>query len=610
MAFSSQAFRAPSLTSRPKLGKTTVSSSVFRGTTKAVSASKTIKVPAGMGYGRIYRGANVDPKYLKKEGTPLEQTLVETNNILVEIQKQLSADFAYRIAKEDEETKKIRAAADKKKRIDAEKGAEGVKKVASAIGGVADKVLAPARSIIDKILGFLSAVATGFVVEKAIPWLLNNRDKIEGTFKFVQDNWKWILGIIGGVLVGRVVYKVVRLYRALRGVARFLTGRGGKPSTGGGRTRGGIFRNAAGQRRGGLTIGRETRSFYTGTGGRTGPARYNGGAARQKIDLEVVTRQKGIINKALQGVEVSAKKFSRDILKSLGMGPGAKTLQKSILKFARPILKRIPFVGALLDFALSVALGEDPGRAAFGAIGAGLLGAVGTFLGGPVGTFIGGFAGDFAGRKLYDLFFGNKSKDPNAEEAKGMNSGGTVTGRNVGDRDSVPALLTVGEKVVPREQSKASKFGPFVDDIIRDKGSLYGGMVFALREQEENNKLFKKTNVEFEKTLKELLEKNKPQPRNTGGGANISPPTESKAPSAANTIKPTGRDTSASLKKEEDSGPETIMLPMQRSGSNLPPSQAAMAPAAGGSSIPTFDAEDPENTYIEFMKMQLGIFGV
>ena len=152
MAFSSQAFRAPSLTSRPKLGKTTVSSSVFRGTTKAVSASKTMKVPAGMGYGSIYRCSNVDPKYLKKEGAPLEQTLVETNNILVEIQKQLSADFAYRIAKENEETKRIRAASDKKKREEAEKGAEGVKKVGSAIGGVADKVLAPAKSIFDKIL--------------------------------------------------------------------------------------------------------------------------------------------------------------------------------------------------------------------------------------------------------------------------------------------------------------------------------------------------------------------------------------------------------------------------------------------------------------------------
>ena len=603
MAFSSQAFRAPSLTSRPKLGKTTVSSSVFRGTTKAVSASKTIKVPAGMGYGSIYRGASVDPKYLKKEGTPLEQTLVETNNILVEIQKQLSADFAYRIAKEDEETKKIRAASDKKKRIAAEQGAEGVKKVASAIGGVADKVLAPARSIFDKILGFLSAVVTGFIVDKALTWLSKdeNRAKIEGVFDFVKSNWKWILGIIGGVLIGRVVYKVVRIFRALRGVARFLTGRGGKPSTGGGRTRGGIFRNAAGQRRGFGELKTETRTLTKkGALGET-----------IKYDTNVAVRQKNIIGKALQGVEVNAKKFSRDIMKSLGMGPGAKTMQKSILKFARPILKRIPFVGALLDFALSVALGEDPGRAAFGAIGAGLLGAIGTFLGGPLGTFIGGFAGDMAGRKLYDMFFGNKGEDPNAKEAKGMNSGGTVTGRNVGDRDSVPTILTVGEKVVPREQSKASKFGPFVDDIIRDKGSLYGGMVFALREQEENNKLFKKTNESFEKTLKELTEKNKPQVRSTGGsGANISPPTESKAPTAANTIKPTGRDTSSSLKKEEDSGPETIMLPMQKSGSNLPPSQAAMAPAAGGSSIPTFDAEDPENTYIEYMKMQFGIFGV
>jgi hypothetical protein len=603
MALSSQAFRAPSLTSRPKLGKTTVSSSVFRGTTKAVSASKTMKVPAGMGYGSIYRGSNVDPKYLKKEGAPLEQTLVETNNILVEIQKQLSADFSYRIAKENEETKKIRAASDKKKRIAAEQGAEGVKKVASAIGGVADKVLAPARSIFDKILGFLSAVVTGFIVDKALVWLSKdeNKAKLDGVFNFVKDNWKWILGIIGGVLVGRVIYKMYRIFRALRWAGRLLTGRGGKPSTGGGRTRGGIFRNAAGQRRGFGELKTETRTLTKkGALGET-----------IKYDTNVAVRQKNIIGKALQGVEVNAKKFSRDIMKSLGMGPGAKTMQKSILKFARPILKRIPFVGALLDFALSVALGEDPGRAAFGAIGAGLLGAIGTFLGGPLGTFIGGFAGDMAGRKLYDMFFGNKGEDPNAKEAKGMNSGGTVTGRNVGNRDSVPALLTVGEKVVPREQSKASKFGPFVDDIIRDKGSLYGGMVFALREQEENNKLFKKTNESFEKTLKELTEKNKPKVRTPESpAANISPSTESKAPTAANTIKPTGRDTSSSLKKEEDSGPETIMLPMQKSGSNLPPSQAAMAPAAGGSSIPTFDAEDPENTYIEYMKMQFGIFGV
>jgi len=599
MAFSSQAFRAPSLTSRPKLGKTTVSSSVFRGTTKAVSASKTIKVPAGMGYGSIYRGASVDPKYLKKEGAPLEQTLVETNNILAEIQKQLSADFSYRIAKENEETKKIRAASDKKKREEAEKGAEGVKKVASAIGGVADKVLAPAKSIFDKILGFLSAVVTGFIVDKALTWLSKdeNRAKIEGVFDFVKSNWKWILGIIGGVLVGRVIYKMYRIYRALRWAGRLLTGRGG--GGGGAATRrGGLIRNAAGQRRGFGPLQAETRTFQ------------RRGIFNETInyDRQVMTRTKNPIAKSIQRLEVLSKIAGKNVVSKLGL--------KGITKFLRPVLKRIPIFGGLIDFAVSMALGEPIGRAAAKAVGAMLGGALGSFIPIPgVGTFLGGWAGDWVGGTLYDWITKSKEskevKEEGAAEAKGMNSGGTVTGRNVGNRDSVPALLTVGEKVVPREQSKASKFGPFVDDIIRDKGSLYGGMVFALREQEENNKLFKKTNESFEKTLKELTEKNKPQVRSTrGSGANISPPTESKAPTAANTIKPTGRDTSSSLKKEEDSGPETIMLPMQKSGSNISASPTALAPAPGGSSIPTFDAEDAENTYIEFMKMQFGIFGV
>ena len=584
-----------------------VSSSVFRGVAKsAVGSSTTIKIPKGMGYGS--RASTVDPKYLAPKNTPIEETLLETNNILVEIQKQLSLDFAYRIAKEKNDVNKIRAASDKEKRIKKEKNIES-NKILKSIGGVANKVLAPAKGIFEKILGFLSAIGTGFIVNKGLKWLSENPDLIDGVFTFVKDNWKWILGIIGGVLIGRVVYKVLKIFRALRGAARFLrTGRFNKPQTSGGdsgRRRGGIFRNAQGQRRGSLTVGREVQS-------RVVPGKFNVAGGAVKENVEVITRQKGVINKALQGVEVSAKKFSRNIIKSLGMGPGAKTIQKTILKFARPILKRIPFVGALLDFALSVALGEDPGRAAFGAIGAALLGAVGTFLGGPVGTFIGGFAGDWAGRKLYDLFFGNKGEDPNAKEAKGMNKGGTVEGKNVGDKDSVPTVLTVGEKVVPREQSKPKKFGPFIDDIIRDKGSLYGGMVVALREQEENNKLFKKTNESFENTIKELSEKQKQRstPVGRSSSPSSSPPASNPpSPSASNTIKPVGKDTSLSLKKKEDGGPETIMLPMQKSDSNRPLSEAAMSSGSGGSSIPIFGAEDPENTYIEFMKMQFGIFG-
>jgi hypothetical protein len=96
-------------------------------------------------------------------------------------------------------------------------------------------------------------------------------------------------------------------------------------------------------------------------------------------------------------------------------GGGGK---RALLSSVRPFLKRIPLpvVGALIDFGLSVALGESPGRAAFRAIGAGLLGALGAVIGSVVpvagnfiGGMIGGVAGDLAGGALYDLFFGGKT---------------------------------------------------------------------------------------------------------------------------------------------------------------------------------------------------------
>ena len=592
MAFSSQAFRAPSLTSRPKLGKTTVSSSVFRGTTKAVSASKTIKVPAGMGYGSIYRGASVDPKYLKKEGTPLEQTLVETNNILVEIQKQLSADFSYRIAKENEETKKIRAASDKKKRIAAEQGAEGVKKVGSVIGGVADKVLAPARSIFDKILGFLSAVVTGFIVDKALTWLSKdeNRAKIDGVFNFVKDNWKWILGIIGGVLIGRVIYKMYRIYRALRGIARFVTGRGGAP----------------GRRKIGTRLSPAEQRYRSRFGDRAGDQRFGERPKGNLLRQSSGKVRNNIVAKSVVRLQDLASKAGKNVVGKLGL--------KGISKFLRPILKGIPIFGALIDFAVSMALGEPIGRAAAKAIGAGLGGALGSLIPIPgVGMFLGGWAGDWVGGTLYDWITKSKEskelKEGGADEAEGMNRGGTVTGRNVGDRDSVPTILTVGEKVVPREQSKPNKFGPFVDDIIRDRGSLYVGMVNALKEQEESSKVFKKTNEQLETILKKQEEKNKLKSNPPSIPVSPAPKPKKSSASSSSAITPTVKDTS-SLQKETKRGPETIMLPMQKFGSNIPPSATSMAPAPGGSSIPTFDAEDPENTYIEYMKMQFGIFGV
>jgi hypothetical protein len=127
---------------------------------------------------------------------------------------------------------------------------------------------------------------------------------------------------------------------------------------------------------------------------------------------------------------------SKSAKRTLGRG-GAK----QVLGFVRPFLKRIPIpvIGALIDFGLSWALGEDPGRAAFKAIGAGLLGSLGAALGGgiglaggplaiagaAIGALAGGTLGDMAGGSLYDLFFGKKS--PSKPKSQGRAEGGSIT---------------------------------------------------------------------------------------------------------------------------------------------------------------------------------------
>jgi len=106
------------------------------------------------------------------------------------------------------------------------------------------------------------------------------------------------------------------------------------------------------------------------------------------------------------------------------------------LRQAKTIFGRfkIPIIGGLLDFALSVALGEDPGRAAFRAIGAGLLGAVGGVVGSVIpvagsliGGALGGAGGDYLGGLLYDAIFGGKKPQTlTKDQTKGFAGGGEV----------------------------------------------------------------------------------------------------------------------------------------------------------------------------------------
>lgn len=205
-----------------------------------------------------------------------------------------------------------------------------------------------------------------------------------------------------------------------------------------------------------------------GDGGGGGP-----GGGRPRKGFDTAGRRVGV-----DAQKRYAQRFGKDqFLKRFGkrnlINLGEKGASKSILRFVRPLLKRIPIpvIGALIDFGLSWALGEDPGRAAFRAIGAGLLGWVGTALGGGIGlaggplAFVGaalggvagGTLGDMAGGALYDLFFGGKKKQGKVAKAAGGGKPSTRGGKLVGG----PAKRTLKKKKTPRTlRATPSKLKP------------------------------------------------------------------------------------------------------------------------------------------------------
>ena len=203
-----------------------------------------------------------------------------------------------------------------------------------------------------------------------------------------------------------------------------------------------------------------------GGGGRGGGGNLRvGGKGAGRVDPKVARRYAQRF-----GRDAALKKFGSEGVKSLGgkyarsgatnlarnalVGLAGKGGAKAILGFTKPFLKRLPIIGGLIDFGLSVALGEDPGRAAFKAIGATLVGAVGAAIGALafgagaiIGGIIGGIGGDMLGGALYDILFkGKKPKQSNVAKAAGGGQPSTRGGKLVGG----PTKRTIKKKKVAR----------------------------------------------------------------------------------------------------------------------------------------------------------------
>lgn len=206
-------------------------------------------------------------------------------------QKKISDDSVTYDRKKAEQDKRALAESNLEKRF------EGLKKVA-------EKIIAPVKSILDRIIEFLTTVLLGRIVFKLIEWWGDpkNADKVRSIIRFFGDHWpkllalyltfgtslgRFALGLTRAVARGaiKLLAKIAMLaaakkMRGARGVARFLGGGKGKIAAnviGTGLALGGAYALTQGLKGGGGEEEQKTQKFSGGGYVRPKFPAFNGG---------------------------------------------------------------------------------------------------------------------------------------------------------------------------------------------------------------------------------------------------------------------------------------------------------------------------------------------
>jgi len=327
---------------------------------------------------------------------------------------------------------------------------------------------APKMGILDWIKNFIGNVLLGYFAVR----LIKHLPKIMPIVKFLGNAADFIIDVGGKLLNGLATF-IDWGYKAYDATRGFVKNLGGENFAKGFDKFIGVVDTALFL----TSVLAADLALEAATGGGDGGGPGGGrGAGRVKTTSSAVARRYA----QRFGRDAAVNRFGQEGVRSLGgkyARSGAENLArkglvslagkggaKAILGTVRPLLKRLPIIGALIDFGLSVALGESPGRAAFKAIGAGLLGSVGAAIGSVVpiagnivGGIVGGMAGDAIGGALYDMFFGNKKPQQKNQPVQKKAGGGITRGgkRQTGARRT----LTKGKykrvlKKIPKQPSK------------------------------------------------------------------------------------------------------------------------------------------------------------
>ena len=478
---------------------------------KITDPSKLLPSAKSTAITKIGKANFTSPLKISKKSTSIAKGLlgesnqkdaVDVNNKLVKVEKFFQSDLL--VSKKKAETKRK-----EKEKEEFKKEEEKLEAPKEAKKFNLPSLSLPGMSFLDRIKRFLFFTALGWLFTKfqdQLPKLLGVVKLISGVYGVVENTFKFLLSSFVNF-----VERGYDAYDKIRGIAKSIGGEKAQKD----------FDNLSGKLNeyinyaliGGMALTGAIDAFgkeiNKGKGGGTSPGRGASsggnvgiggkGAGRSRvIDPSVARRYAD-----RYGRGAATRKFGGEGVRSLGgrygrsgasnlARKGAVSLlgkggTKAVLKFTRPFLKRLPLIGALIDFGLSVAMGEPLGRAAFKAIGAGILGAIGTGFGGPLGAIIGGFAGDWAGGKLYDIFFGNKKPQGKVQRTQG---GGSVTRGGKPQGRGPSRTLKISKRRPPKIKPKQSQPGKDVGGKKKIRQLYPDPSVRTDIEGEQNNPWF------------------------------------------------------------------------------------------------------------------------
>ena len=209
----------------------------------AESFKKGSAVGIQLGKKKLLKGISISSKRLALSPAVNKMT---GGNVIEDIKNALTEIIGYLVDQNNTQKKileKQRIGAEKEKRSGAESLLE---KGFSKSLGLAQKMLAPVKSLLDRILDAIVAIFIGRTIVKLIEWFSDkdNKEKVKSIFKFLGEHWPLLLSLFlrFGTGLGRFVGTISKIVTigiaklaatvaqlvGAKSLSRFLGGRGGK----------------------------------------------------------------------------------------------------------------------------------------------------------------------------------------------------------------------------------------------------------------------------------------------------------------------------------------------------------------------------------------------